>query len=157
MIICGIDSGSVSTGYGIISFYGSILKPIEFGTIRMKSETPFCQRIGFLFDNLNSIFKKFAIDTIVLEDVFVSKNARSALKLGQIRGAIIACAHSNGIPIREFSPTLVKSAITGNGRAEKSQVSFMVEKILGLKEKPSSFDASDALALAITSALRKEI
>lgn len=157
MHILGVDGGSITTGFGLVSSVGNLIKPITFGTIKMNSQMPHYERIGFLFDKLNEIFKNYEVDVVALEDVFVSKNPSSALKLGQIRGAVMACAHFNGIRVKEFPSTLVKSALTGNGRAEKNQVKFMVKKILGIEKDITSFDESDALALAITAALRREI
>jgi crossover junction endodeoxyribonuclease RuvC len=155
MRIAGIDCGSLSTGYGIIDEKGSSLVLVDYGTVKLPSETPFPERIGIVFDKLCSLWRRFSPDVIGIEDIFVSKNPRSALKLGQIRGAAISSAHLSGIKIKEFAPTLIKSCLTGNGRAEKGQVAFMVCTILGLSSKPKSLDASDALAIAITTALKK--
>ncbi len=156
MRLGGVDCGSLSTGYGIIEEKGSSLILIDYGIIRVDSSLPFAERTGIVFDRLSAIWKEYKPQLIGIEDIFVSKNARSALKLGQIRGAAIASAHINGIKVRELAPTLIKSCLTGNGRAEKQQLAFMVCMILGLSEKPESTDASDALAIAITTALRKE-
>lgn len=155
MRLAGVDCGSLSTGYGIIDEKGGSLVLVDYGTIRMESSLSFPERIGVAFDRLNLLWKEFKPQIIGIEDIFVSKNARSALKLGQIRGAAISSAHINGIKVKEFSPTLIKSCLTGNGRAEKQQIAFMVCTILGLSSKPKSLDASDALAIAITTAIRK--
>ncbi|MCX7829953.1 MAG: crossover junction endodeoxyribonuclease RuvC, partial [Acidobacteria bacterium] len=134
---------------------GTSLLLVNYGTIKLRSDTSLAERIGKVFNNLNLIWQKFKPDIIGIEDIFVSKNAKSALKLGQIRGAAISSAHLNNIQVMEFAPTLIKSCLTGNGRAEKEQVAFMVCTILGLPSKPKSLDESDALAIAITTALRK--
>jgi crossover junction endodeoxyribonuclease RuvC len=157
MLVVGIDSGSISTGFGVVEEKRQCLTALEFGAIRPKAGLPLTERIGFIFNEVLSIFDKYSPDMMALEDIFMAKNAQSALKLGQVRGAVIAAAKMRGLKISEFSPTLVKSAVTGYGRAEKSQVAFMVTKILGLQSKPSSEDASDALAIAITALLRKEV
>ena len=155
MRLAGIDCGSISTGYGFIEERENSLILIDYGTIRLSSSNRFAERVGMIFDKLNLLFKQFEPKILGVEDIFVSKNPRSALKLGQIRGAVISSAHYNNIKVKEFSPTLIKSSLTGNGRAEKEQVAFMVSKILGLSSPPKSLDASDALAIAITTALRR--
>lgn len=155
MRLAGIDCGSLSTGYGIIDEIGGSLVLVDCGTVKLHSEIPFPERIGIVFDKLCSLWHQFSPDVIGIEDIFVSKNPKSALKLGQIRGAAISSAYLNHIKIKEFAPTVIKSCLTGNGRAEKGQVAFMVCTILGLSSKPESLDASDALAIAITTALRK--
>jgi len=157
MLVIGVDSGSITTGFGIVEEQGRMLKAVGFGTVRPKAGSPMPDRIEFIFNRISAVFDDYSPEVMALEDIFMAKNAQSALKLGQVRGAIIAAARTRGIRVREFSPTLVKSALTGNGRAEKSQVAFMVTKLLGLPEKPASEDASDALALAITATLREEV
>jgi crossover junction endodeoxyribonuclease RuvC len=156
MLVVGIDCGSISTGFGVIEEKGQRLSALDFGAIRPKAGLPHPDRIEFIFRKLTAILATHSPDVMAIEDLFMAKNAQSALKLGQVRGAIIVAAKLRGMKVREFSPTLVKSAVTGYGRAEKSQVAFMVTKILGLRSKPASEDASDALALAITALLRKE-
>ncbi len=155
MLVVGVDSGSISTGFGFVEENGRCLKAVDFGALRPKAGLPLPDRIEFIFGKISSLFDEYSPEVMALEDVFMAKNAQSALKLGQVRGAVIAAAKTRGISVREFSPTLVKSALTGYGRAEKSQVAFMVAKILGLSSAPSSEDASDALALAITALIRK--
>lgn len=157
MIVVGIDSGSICTGYGFVEAAGQKLSSIAFGTIRPKTGSSLPEKIEFIFERLSSLFDQYRPEEMSLEDIFMAKNAQSALKLGQVRGAIIVAGKLKGMKISQFSPTLVKSALTGYGRAEKSQVAFMVTKILGMREAPSSEDASDALALAITAILRKEV
>lgn len=156
MLVAGIDSGSISTGFAFVEEKGRCLTAVDFGALRPKTGQPLPDRIEFLFNGVSALFDKYSPDMMALEDIFMAKNVQSAFKLGQVRGAIIAAARTRGIKVMEFTPTLVKSAVTGYGRAEKSQVAFMVTKLLGLEEKPSSEDASDALALAITGILRKE-
>lgn len=156
MLVAGIDSGSISTGFAFVEEEGRCLKAVDFGALRPKAGLALPERIEFIFNGVSSLFDRHSPDIMALEDIFMAKNVQSAFKLGQVRGAIIAAARTRGIKVLEFTPTLVKSAVTGYGRAEKSQVAFMVTKLLGLVSKPASEDASDALALAITGILRRE-
>ena len=148
-IILGIDPGSIRTGFGLIKISGREIKHIENGIIAPPPKELFKNRVAYIFSGVIDVIKEFSPQYISLEDIFVAKNAQSALKLGHIRGAVMSASFINNIPLWEFSPTHIKQAITGKGRATKSQIQFMVKTLLGLKEFPQE-DASDALAAAIT-------
>jgi len=111
----------------------------------------FKDRIGFIFRGVCDVMDEFKPDAVALEDVFIAKNAQSALKLGHVRGAVMSAAAIRGLPLFEYTPTRVKQSVTGNGRAEKVQVQRMIQILLKLKEVPYE-DAADALAIAITHA-----
>lgn len=111
----------------------------------------FKDRIGYIFRGVCDVMDKFKPNAVALEDVFIAKNAQSALKLGHVRGAVMSAAAIHGLPLFEYTPTRVKQSVTGNGRAEKSQVQRMIQILLKLKEVPYE-DAADALAIAITHA-----
>lgn len=154
MIALGVDSGSLSTGYGVVERRGSSYLSLDYGAIRNASKTPHAERLLVIHDHLSEVIERFRPSILSLEGVFFSKNAQSALKLGQVRGAVMVTAASRGVEIREFSPAEVKTAVTGYGRAEKEQVQKMVKSMLGLPSIPRPNDAADALALALCALAR---
>jgi crossover junction endodeoxyribonuclease RuvC len=103
-----------------------------------------------IYDEVKTVIERFEPDVVVVEDVFVGKNARSALMLGHARGVILLAAEICGVPVAEYTPREIKKAVTGNGNATKDQVAFMVKKRLNLKEIPNPSDASDAVAAALS-------
>jgi crossover junction endodeoxyribonuclease RuvC len=149
MRILGIDPGSETTGYGLIESDGSKHSPVLFGAIRTSSRLPFHDRLLEIYTQLLGILSRERIDAVAVEGVFYSANVQSALKLGHARGVALLVAAQKGLPVFEYSPLEIKSAIVGYGRAEKSQVQMMVRLLLDLSEAPTPDDASDALAVAI--------
>lgn len=145
--IIGIDPGSQKMGWGIIEEASGVLRMVDCGIIRPKAKN-FSERLGEIFVELCLVLQKYQPDEAAIENVFTCKNVMSALKLGQARGVAVGACASLGIPVKDYEPTLVKKNVTGNGRAEKSQVSFMVGRILGVKECWGE-DAGDALAVGI--------
>ncbi|MEM7100695.1 MAG: crossover junction endodeoxyribonuclease RuvC [Pseudomonadota bacterium] len=143
----GIDPGSRRTGYGIVSYDGSQTLFLECGCITTKTTTP-ANRLGEIFSGVRSLITEYAPDEVAIEQVFVSKNAQSALKLGQARGAALVAAVEAQLPIYEYAARLVKQSVVGTGRASKAQVQHMVQVVLSLSAQPSS-DAADALAIAL--------
>jgi crossover junction endodeoxyribonuclease RuvC len=147
MKILGIDPGSRFTGFGIIEVNGDRVISLHQGVIKAGAGE-FPERLGIIFSGIRGLVEEFTPDEAAIESVFVSKNAGSALKLGQARGAAICAAISMGIPVSEYSPRSVKQAIVGRGGADKAQVQHMVRVLLQLKEMPVE-DAADALAVAL--------
>jgi len=147
MRILGVDPGSQKTGVGIIDVRGNHLKHVHHAVIRTGTGD-FDERLYILFAGLSKIITAFKPDTAAIEDVFVSKNAGSALKLGQARGALIAACGHHSLRVSPYSPTKVKQSVVGFGRAEKDQVGHMVRMLLHPPE-PLPEDAADALAVAI--------
>jgi crossover junction endodeoxyribonuclease RuvC len=145
--ILGIDPGSRVTGYGIIDVDGDRAAVATFGVIKTGAGD-FPQRLGVIFSGIRGLVDEFRPDEVAVENVFVSKNAASALKLGQARGAAICAAISRDLPVSEYSPRSVKQAIVGRGGADKVQVQHMVCVLLRLAETPAE-DAADALAVAL--------
>ncbi|MBU5636841.1 crossover junction endodeoxyribonuclease RuvC [Geomonas sp. Red69] len=148
MIILGIDPGSRKTGYGLISKQGNRLVHIDNGAIFTQSAKDFPQRLEKIFTGLSAIIAEYQPEVVAVEDVFLAKNAMSALKLGQARGAAIVAAVNVGLPVHEYTAMQVKQAVVGTGRAEKTQVQQMIKALLNLPEVAQE-DASDALAVAI--------
>lgn len=147
MIILGIDPGSRVTGYGIIQSNGMKHAYLASGTIRTQAHT-FIDRLPQIFQGIQKIVHDFRPEEAAIEQVFMSQNASSALKLGQARGAAIVAMMNEGIPVAEYSARAVKQAVVGYGAAEKAQVQHMIKLILGLTGTLAA-DASDALAIAI--------
>ncbi len=147
MRILGIDPGSRFTGFGIIEVSGDRVSPVHQGVIATGGGE-FPKRLGVIFNGVCELIGDYAPDEVAVETVFVSKNAASALKLGQARGAAVCAAISRDLPVSEYSPRSVKQAIVGRGGADKVQVQHMVGVLLQLKEKPEE-DAADALAVAL--------
>jgi crossover junction endodeoxyribonuclease RuvC len=148
MRILGIDPGSRATGYGLIEKEGNRLIHIDNGVIRPPANAELPERLLSIFSGLNAIISEYSPQYSAIEQVFMSKNAQSALKLGQARGAALLSMASAGLEIGEYSPMQVKSSVVGYGRAAKSQVQQMVKALLNLPEIAQE-DASDALAVAI--------
>ncbi len=147
MIILGIDPGSRLTGYGLIDNRRDRMIYCASGHIRVRGDS-FPQRLGDIFEQLCAVIAEHQPVQMSIESVFMHKNADSALKLGQARGAAICAGHQAGLQIHEYAPREVKQALVGRGAAEKEQVRHMVMRLLGLTTEPQ-IDESDALALAI--------
>ncbi|HLA48044.1 MAG TPA: crossover junction endodeoxyribonuclease RuvC [Nitrospinota bacterium] len=158
MRVLGIDPGSSVTGYGIVDELNGSISAVTWGTIRTSNRLPFPKRLKTIHDGLTEIIKKYSPDVASIENLFFAENAKSALKLGQVRGAAILSAANQSIEVAEYTPLEIKQAISGYGRADKGQIQNMVSILLNLNEIPKPFDASDALAIAIchinTSALK---
>ena len=148
MRILGIDPGSRATGYGVIEKEGNRLIHIDNGVIRPPEKAGLPERLLAIFTDLAAIIDKYSPQAAAIEQVFMSQNAQSALKLGQARGAALLAMAQAGLEIGEYSPMQVKSAVVGYGRAAKSQVQQMVKALMNLPEIAQE-DASDALAVAI--------
>ncbi len=151
--ILGVDPGSRLTGYGIVDVTGNEIRHVTHGTLKIASTTgqstmPLEDRLLEIFHGLTRVIESFRPTTLSIEKVFFAKNAVSALKLGQARGAAILTAKILGLNVVEYAPTEVKAAIVGHGRADKEQVARVLEMILGQQEFATS-DASDGLALAV--------
>ncbi len=148
MIILGIDPGTRITGYGIIRVEGNRFRHVDNGCIIPPTKNPMEERLGYIFAEVEKLVRQHDIEILSLEKAFFAKNAASALKLGQCRGAIMVVAHRAEIPLFEYSPNEVKQAVTGSGRAQKDQMQKMIKMLLGLPEPPQA-DAADALAVAL--------
>lgn len=146
--ILGIDPGSRITGYGVIVSDRGRICFAACGVIKTSPQLPFANRLNQLFDGINEVIQVHGATVAAIEDVFLATNPRSALKLGQARGAVVVAAMQNGLPVYDYSPKLIKQGVAGYGQAAKSQVQHMVRVLLGLPAAPSA-DAADALAVAI--------
>lgn len=149
LIILGIDPGYALIGYGVISFEKGKFKTLNFGAITTSPELSFPQRLEVIYRDMNQLLKEFKPDALSIEKLFFNTNTTTAIDVAQARGTIILAAQMNSVPIFEYTPLQVKSAVTGYGRAEKNQVMDMTKSLLGLKSVPKPDDTADALALAI--------
>jgi crossover junction endodeoxyribonuclease RuvC len=149
MRIVGIDCGTERTGFGIIDSDGRSHQYVTAGVIRTNTAQPLSLRLKRIADNLEQIISEFSPNIVAVEEVFYSVNAKSALKLAHVRGVALLQAARAGLEVSEYSALEVKMSVVGYGRAEKSQVQMMVQSLLRISTEFPSFDASDALAVAI--------
>lgn len=147
MIILGIDPGSRVTGFGIIDNQVSSIRYVHSGSIAIIGDS-LPQKLGFIFTEITTIIQEYHPAQMSIENVFMSKNADSALKLGQARGAAICAGYQAGMEIAEYAPREIKQALVGKGGASKQQVSHMVQRLLSISRDLQS-DEADGLAIAV--------
>ncbi|MCX8081902.1 MAG: crossover junction endodeoxyribonuclease RuvC [bacterium] len=153
--ILGFDPAVNRVGYGLIENKGKDVKVVSTGIIISNMSLPYYQKLINLIENIDKILDRFLPDMVVIEEIYVGKNARIALKIGQITGLIIASSARKGIPFHLIPPAEVKECLTGNGIATKQQVQFMLEHITGYT-KFNNTDESDAVAVAVAYLQRRK-
>jgi crossover junction endodeoxyribonuclease RuvC len=151
--VIGIDPGTAACGYGIVQESGGRLRALDHGWWRTSAGERPELRLKRIFDGVSGLVEEHRPDAVVLEESFVGADARTALSVGQARGAVLVACALAGIDCAEYAPARVKQAVCGYGRADKAQVQRMVKVILGLPSPPKPTHASDALAVAICHAL----
>ena len=153
MRVFGIDCGTEFTGYGVVEMDHEARNPkllhLAAGAIKLNKKETTPQRLTQVYAELIALIAIHQPDVVAIEEVFFSANAKSALKLGQVRGVAMLAAATCNMPVVEYAPLSIKSAVVGYGLAAKEQVQFMVARLLELEEAPKSPDACDALAIAI--------
>lgn len=152
MKIVGIDPGIGRVGWGIIEESKGKLTCIKFDCFETQSNTKIEERLLKINKFLSQLFLDYSPDAVAVEELFFAANARTALTVGQARGAILLTASLAGVPVFSYTPLQVKQSITGYGRAEKKQIQKMIQALLKLPSPPKQDDAADALAIAITHA-----
>ncbi len=152
MRILGIDPGSRVTGYAVVEEEGNP-RVLSWGTLSLKRQDPLPERLRTLYQELLHLWEEFRPGVLVLEEVIPERFPRAALALGQAQGVVLLLAAQKGLSWYLYHPSTVKQTLTGNGRASKEQVAYMVKNMLNLEEDPP-LDATDALALALTHLLR---
>ena len=153
--IIGLDPGLRRTGWGVIAAEGSRLRWIAHGVVTPPEAAPFAERLVHLLDHVGAVCAAHDCDEAAVEEVFVNVNPSSTLKLGHARAAVMLAPARHGLSVAEYSPNLIKKAVVGAGHADKSQIAFMVKRLLPTAGDVKA-DAADALAVAITHAqLRK--
>ncbi len=149
MRILGIDPGTATIGFGIIETGRQKHQLLDYGCIKTPPGLPFAERLRQIYDDLQTIVKEWKPQAVAIEEIFFSKNVKTAIQVAQARGAILQQLALGPQEIAEYKPQQVKEAVCGYGKAEKRQVQKMVQLILEMDEMPHPDDAADALALAI--------
>ena len=153
MRVFGIDCGSNCTGYGVVEVQSdarqSRLVAVAAGGLKLAKDQSLPMRLAYIYAELSSLLELYRPHVVAVEEVFYSVNAKSALRLGHVRGVALLAAAMQGLPVAEYAPLTIKSAVVGYGMAQKEQVQFMVARLLNLECAPEPADASDALAIAI--------
>lgn len=155
--ILGVDPGLTRCGVGVVEVAKNrSLKFCDVDTIQTDTSLNLDERIGLIASQIAQKLDTFKPELIAIERVFAQQNLRTVMGVAQISGVVLLLANQRGIPVQMHTPSEVKAAVTGSGRANKEQVGFMVAKLLGLSEVPKPADAADALAIAITAGWRPE-
>lgn len=156
MLILGIDPGLERVGYGLVRRDGSSLKPIHYGLIQTpRIEVP--DRVRLIHEQVVELIETYQPDCMATERLLFTVNKTTAMDVAKSLGVIMLAASLKGVPWSEYSPPEVKQCVTGQGNADKKQVQFMVTRLLGLKETPKPDDVADALAIAITHAMKARV
>ena len=147
--ILGVDPGYAILGWGVIEYRASRHRLVGFGVFETEKDLPWPERLKGIYTGLVGIVDEYSPDVCSVEELFFSSNQKTAIKVGEARGAaVLACANA-GLPVYEYTPLQIKQALTGYGRADKRQIQEMVRQILGLERAPRPDDAADAVAAAI--------
>ena len=149
MVIFGIDPGYAIVGWGSVRYERARFTPLSFGAVITPSDMEFSQRLEHIYDELTVLMTTHRPDALAVEKLFFKNNQKTAIEVAEARGVILLVSRKCGVPLFEYTPLQVKSAVTGYGRAEKPQVMEMTRRLLGLKEVPKPDDTADALAIAI--------
>jgi crossover junction endodeoxyribonuclease RuvC len=149
MRILGLDPGTATTGYGIIDVENGHMRLATYGVIRTAAGVPTPERLQAIYEGVNELLSAYEPDTAGVEEVFFGRNITTAISVGQARGVLLLALANAGISIGEYSPPRIKEAVTGYGKADKTQVQLMVRNLLDLEETPRPDDAADGLAIAI--------
>lgn len=149
MRILGIDPGFAITGYSVIDYNGNKFELIDSGAVTTKAKVSFPLRLTKIYDDLKDIINQYNPDAISVEELFFNQNVKTAINVAQARGVILIIGCKCNIPTFEYTPLQVKQAVTGYGRADKSQVQKMVKTILNVEEIPKLDDITDSMAVAI--------
>lgn len=150
MIILGIDPGYAIVGYGVIEKIGNTTKCLDYGAITTDKDTDFPTRLVQIAEGVEYLIEKFKPECLAIEELFFQNNQKTAINVAQARGVVVQIAKKKLGNLYEYTPLQIKQALTGQGRAEKAQVQYMVKAILNLNAIPKPDDAADALAVALT-------
>jgi len=148
MVILGIDPGTAATGYGILTIDRSP-QVTEYGCIYTSADKEMPRRLKIIYQRINDLIQEYHPQEVAVEQIYFSRNSKTALSIGQARGVIMLAASLAGIKTFDYTPLEIKQAIVGYGRAEKEQVQYMLKNLLHLAQIPSPDDAADALAVAL--------
>jgi crossover junction endodeoxyribonuclease RuvC len=159
LIVLGVDPGAGVTGYGVVDDGRDGRRPvlIECGAIRSTTRRPLADRLLEIFRGVTEVIDRTRPDVMSVEGVFYGQNVRTTVVLGHARGAVLLAAALRGVPVTEYPPAEIKSAVVGTGAARKGQVAFMVQKHLSLGEPPEPADAADGVAVALCHLFRGDL
>ena len=149
MVILGIDPGYAIVGWGCVKYERGRFLPLSYGAITTEAGVPFVQRLEQIDLQLRTLLEREKPDALAIEKLYFKNNQKTAIEVAEARGVILLAAQHYGVPIFEYTPLQVKSAVTGYGKAEKPQVMEMTKRLLRLKEVPKPDDTADALAICI--------
>ncbi len=149
VVVLGIDPGSIITGFGVVESDGSSSRVIAWGSVKTSSRTPLPARLAAIYEAVTEQICSYRPDVVAVENVFQSKNVKSALKLGHARGVVLLAASQSGASIYEYAPREVKQSVVGIGSASKAQVASMVRRLLDIGDVELGEDESDALGVAL--------
>ena len=149
MIILGIDPGIAIVGFGVIQYERNKFTTLGYGAITTPPHTPVCERLGTIYERMQSIIETYNPNELAIEELFFNTNQKTIIQVCEARGVLLLSAQQNGLEISEYTPLQVKQSVVGYGRAEKIQVMTMTKNILRLDKIPKPDDAADALAIAV--------
>ena len=150
MVILGIDPGYAIVGWGLVEYKNNSFSPLRYGAITTDAEMDFNERLEVIFDDLNEIIEALKPEAMAIEKLYFATNQKTAIMVAEARGVILLSAKRKGLPIYEYTPLQVKTAVTGYGKAKKPQVMEMTRRLLKLPTVPKPDDTADALAIALT-------
>lgn len=150
MIVLGIDPGYAIVGWGLVNCHNISFSPLRYGAVTTPAEMEFCERLKVIYDDIREIIRAFKPDCLAIEKLYFTTNKTTAIMVAEARGVILLAARQSGIPVFEYTPLQVKTAVTGYGKAKKPQVMEMTRRLLKLPEIPKPDDTADALAIALT-------
>lgn len=149
MVILGIDPGYATLGYGVIEYRGNHMKVLDYGAVCTTPDLSFPRRLHRIYEELLRIIENYRVEEAAIEELFFSKNTKTAMQVAHARGCILLACQSCGVPSYEYTPMQVKQGVCGYGGADKTQVQKMIKTLLNLKEVPKPDDVADALAIAV--------
>ena len=150
MVVLGIDPGYAIVGWGLVEFKNNTFRPLRYGAITTEADVDFNKRLKMIYDDISEVADMFKPDAIAIERLYFTTNQKTAIMVAEARGVILLAGEERSIPIFEYTPLQVKTAVTGYGKAKKPQVMEMTRRLLKLKEVTKPDDTADALAIALT-------
>lgn len=149
MLALGIDPGTAICGYGLVDLTGNRLRPIYYGAVFTDKDMQPEMRLKKIYDEISALIETYRPDIMSVEQLFFNRNVTTAIAVGQARGVVLLTAANKNLPVLEFTPMQIKLAVVGTGSANKEQVTYMVQHLLNIRQKPKPDDVADALAVAI--------
>ncbi len=149
MLALGIDPGTAICGYGVVEMKGSILRPVFYGSILTDKDWKPEERLRRIYQDVSDIISHYHPDFMSVEKLYFNRNVNTAIPVAQARGVVLLAAAQQELPVLEFTPMQIKKSVAGTGTADKKQVIFMIQRLLGIREKIDPDDTADALAAAV--------